>query len=399
MQKLLEQATAATQQENWSLVNQYLRQLVENDKYTQVSIKAKQETQNLLKLGLQVLEQGDFQARWDVAKMLPRLGENAILPLRTIVEDEQADLEQRWFALRILAEFQTPEVVTTFVSLLDSHQDENLSAIATNALVSWGESSIPVLSNLLVQPELRCLVTKALGQIHHAKVITPLLTVVKDEDVEVRTAAIGALSHFRDHRIIPVLIAALQDYAAPVRKEAIIALGLRAKPDFCSHLIPLLHDLNLQVCQQAAIALGRIETDTAADGLFTVLQLSTTPTPLKITIIQTLGWMETAASLQYLQQVLWVCSLEVALEIVRTLGRIKAENLQPIAAKILVNFFNSGHPTTKNSAIKQALAHTWGQLASADALPVLEHMQTDTNKSVKLHAIAALKRLSSLKTY
>jgi len=398
MQKLLEKATAATQQENWSLVNQYLRQLVENDKYTQVSIETKQETQNLLKLGLQVLEQGDFQARWDVAKMLPRLGENAILPLKTIVEDEQADLEQRWFALRILGEFHTPEVVTTFVSLLDSHEDENLAAIATNALVSWGESSIPILSNLLVQPELRFLVTKALGQIHDVKVITPLLTVVKDEDVKVRTAAIAALSHFHDRRIIPVLIAALQDYAAPVRKEAIIALGLRGKPDFCGHLTPLLHDLNLQVCQQAAIALGRINTDTAADALFTVLQLSTTPTPLKITIIQTLGWTETTASLQYLQQAIWVCSTEVILEIVRVLGRIKTENLQPLAAKILVNFFNSGHPTTKNPAIKQALAHTWGQLASTDALPALEHMQTDTNKSVKLHAIAALKRLPSSKT-
>ncbi|NEO74675.1 HEAT repeat domain-containing protein, partial [Moorena sp. SIO3H5] len=97
-------------------------------------------------------------------------------------------------------------------------------------------------------------------------------------------------------------------------------------------------------------------------------------------------------------QAIWVCSTEVILEIVRVLGRIKAENLQPLAAKILVNFFNSGHPTTKNSAIKQALAHTWGQLASADALPALEHMQTDSNKSVKLHAIAALKRLSSPKT-
>jgi HEAT repeat protein len=232
-----------------------------------------------------------------------------------------------------------------------------------------------------------------LGQIHHPGVITPLLTVVTDGDVEVRTSAIAALSHFRDARIISVLITALKDYATSVRKEAVIGLGLRAESEFCTHLIPLLHDFHLPVCQQAAIALGRIGTDTATDALFTVLKSPTTPIPLQVTIVHTLGWMETVGGLQYLQQSLRVVKETVVLEIIRVFGRIEAENLQPLAGKMLVDFFNSGHPTTKIPIIKQAIAHTWGKLACVDALLVLESMQTDTDKSVKLHAIAARKRL------
>src|SRR3712207_8445144 len=51
--------------------------------------------EQVLNLALDVLDAGDFQERWEVAKVFPKLGAIAIAPLLEILEDEDADLELR----------------------------------------------------------------------------------------------------------------------------------------------------------------------------------------------------------------------------------------------------------------------------------------------------------------
>ncbi|HEY9890987.1 MAG TPA: HEAT repeat domain-containing protein [Candidatus Sericytochromatia bacterium] len=408
MSNVLEQATAAAQQGDWSLLNQCLQQLPLGDPDREsrfgknatdrsgrsVSLSDR-DLDQVLKLALDVLNAGDFQERWDVAKVIPKLGERAIAPLIEILQDDAADLELRWFAIRILSGFNHPSVIATLVDFLKTVEDEDLAAMASATLSSLGDGAIEALSSLLSEPESRLLATKSLAQIRRPRVITPLLGVVGDSQVAVRATAVEALSSFQDPRIIPVLLEGLNDLAAAVRKEAVIGLGLRAdlggELDLLAQLKPRLYDFNQDVCQQAAIALGRLGTDEAALVLFNVLMSPVTPVLLQIDLIRALSWVGTAKTLDYLQQALTITSVECVLEIVRVLGRVEKPELKAIAAQILLDFLNSQHPHTSREAVKQAIALSWGELKEVSAVEALVGLLADPAMSVRLHAIAALK--------
>ena len=392
MEEIIQLAKAATKEGNWSLANQYLQQLTLEKDTNSNQVK------ELLELALTILEWGDFQERWDVGKIFPKFGEIALKPLIEIVEDEEAILEHRWFAARLLGKFEAPEAIAALVNLLKTTDDEDLANIASNSLAELGSSSIEGLSNLLDHPELRVLATTALARIGTPEAIEPLFSVVNDEDVGVRFAAIEALTSVRDSRIPPILIAALKDPAAVVRKEAITGLGVRTnlkeEIDLVGLIKPLLYDFNWEVGQQAAFALSRQKTDEAAAALFEVLNSPATPPILQIALIHGLGWMETLASLSYLELSLSVVLPESVLEIVRVLGRIETANLKPKAAQILVNFFYSKNSLVETIDIQQALAHAWGQLGEKMAVDALMELKEKEDKRVSLHAIAALKNFS-----
>ena len=101
--------------------------------------------------------------------------------------------------------------------------------------------------------------------------------------------------------------------------------------------------------------------------------------------------METATSLEYLQQALPQLSEESILEIIRVLGRIETNKVKAKSAQILIDFFESGHSLVSKTSIKQALAHTWGQLAQESAIVALVKLKEDGEATVRLYAIAALK--------
>jgi len=351
-----------------------------------------------LELALAVLEKGDFQDKWEVAKLLPQFGEVAIGPLIEIISSYDADIELRWFAGRILGEFDSPEAIASLVNLLHSSEEE-LAAIAASTLANKGKNAIASLTALLERPESRWLAARALAEIRCTEAIAPLLTVVGDRDVNVRGTAVEALGSFHDPRVPPVLIAALKDTGAMVRKEAAIALGFRTdlagELDLLSHLKPLLYDLNIEVCQRAAIAMGKLQTEAAAKELFSVLESPHTPVSLQKTLIQSLGWMSSKTSLQYLQLALHRVGEQCQLEIIRILGRIETAELQPLAAQILLEWYESNQSAIATTAMKKALAHAWGQLGVASAGEAIGLLKQDADISVKLHAIAALKHLPS----
>jgi HEAT repeat protein len=392
MEEIIQQAKAATKEGNWSLANQYLQQLT-LEKNTNA-----REIREALEVGLKILEWGDFQQRWDVAKIFPKFGEIALNPLIEIVADEEAILEHRWFAARLLGKFDSPEAIAALVDLLKTTDDEDLANIASNSLAELGKSSIEGLSNLLDHPESRVLATTALAKIGTPEAIEPLFKVVSDPDIGVRSTAIEALASVRDPRIPPLLIAALKDPVAAVRKEAITGLGVRTnlkeELDLVGVIKPLLYDFNWEVCQQAAFALSRQKTDEAAAALFEVLNSPATPPILQVSLIHGLAWMETLASLSYLELSLSVVSPEAVLEIVRVLGRIETANLKPKSAQILLNFFYSNNSLVETIEIQQALAHAWGQLGEVMAVNALVELKEKEDKRVSLHAIAALKNFN-----
>lgn len=410
--QLVLQAQKAYEAADWSLLIQSLQQLtlVEKSEYPE----EEKNQERLLELALSALESGDFQQRWEIAKVFPRLGKIVIPELIAILEDEDAEEELRWYAARILGDLKSRDAIAPLMELLKTDENEDLKEIAATALGQMGTIAIATLTELLVQEdvgenssyhnpihaeETRLLAVKALACIRHKEIITPLLGVAQDPQVAIRTAAIEALSSFHDPRVSPVLLNALDDVAAPVRKEAV--LGLSFRRDLCSELNLVaklqqrLYDFNLDVCCAAAIALSKMGGDTAAQHLFQVLVSPHTPTRLQLEAIRALSWVGTLSGIEYLQQTFY--QLEVPTlwqEIVTVLGRVSHSALNDKATEVLLEIVQKNYPSVEIPSIKSAIALSLGQLGNKQAISTLTQMQADPDAQVRLHAIAALKNLS-----
>jgi HEAT repeat protein len=394
MNSFLAQATQALREEDFSLAYDEIQRYLQkegDEQNKEIKIEA------VLPIALRILEQGDFQARWDMTKVLVKLGDRVIESLIIILEDEEKESEHRWFAARILGEFDQPRVVVALVGCLQRTEDEDLQAIAAQALGNIGQSAIDALNQLLSNPETRLFAVEAFAQIPRPEVIESLFLVVNDPDAIIRMKAIAALANFSDPRIIVVLRSALKDLAAPVRREAVIALRFRAenldKTELLNSLKPLLYDFNLEVCQQAAIAISKLNSEEGNRILGQVLQAPQTPIPLQLTLIQSLAWSENPHNLSYLGETLTLISSEGTLEIIRVLGRL--ETFKNESAEILITFFYSEHFLLQQAQIRQAIAYSFGQLKVLKTLIALETLADDPEPVVKLHAIAALRNFKT----
>ncbi|ACB52267.1 hypothetical protein cce_2919 [Crocosphaera subtropica ATCC 51142] len=357
----------------------------------------KNEDHNLIKLGLTLLESGDFQQRWEVAKLFPKLGEKIIDPLLSILENESIEVEYRWFIARILSEFNDVRIIISFTQLLETTEEEELLNVIAEGLGKIGISAINRLETLLQKDESsRLVAVKALAQIRHSETIEPLLKVVNDPQPEIRAIALESLGSFHRKQLIPIFIEALNDPVSMVRKEAIIILGMQSELttefNIIQHLEPLLYDINLEICQQTALTLGRMKSDEAIEELSIVLQKETTPIELKKAVIQGLSWTESPQALINLKQELSRENLEVCLIIIRLLGTQKSEIVRHQASQILIDFLASKKTISQQPKIKQEIAVSLGELGGKTAITCLKKLANDPNKSVKLHSIAGLKK-------
>ena len=404
---LLQQAQAAFSTGDWSLLIQCLQQLIlgKNALLSQeTSPSADSERKQVLNLLIDVLASGDFYQRWDIAKLIPKLGLMVVAPLIEILEDEDADEELRWFAGRILGEFNHPDAIAALVEVLRTSDSEELSAMAAAALGQIGSSAVTALTGLLVEEDTRLLAVRSLAHIRRKETIAPLLSVIQDPQISIRAAAIEALSSFHDSQIPPVLLDALDDLAAPVRREAVIGLSfrsdLREELDLINRLMPRLYDFNLDVCTATATALGRLGTDAAGAALYQVLQSPHTPVKLQVELVGALGRVGTLTGLEYLHSCLnQLESTTVWQEIVTVLGRVEQPDLTARKTEILVLMLKSNHPATQSLVVKQAIALSLGQLGEMQAIEQLIQLLADADVGVKLHAITALKKLAPEAAY
>ncbi|UBF23904.1 HEAT repeat domain-containing protein [Kovacikia minuta CCNUW1] len=402
MLNLLEQAEAAARQGNWASLSRYLQQALLSGQTEQTFQTV--ELESLLSMALLVLEFGEFQDRWDIAKVFPVFGEAAIAPLIDLLQDEEIAPESRWFATRILGGFKHSTTIQALIDVLQTSGDEELNAMAAEALAGLGIPAIAALTELLISSETRLLAVRSLAQVRHSATIEPLLGVVDDPEPNVRAIALEALSSFHHPQIPLILLKALTDPVAAVRIAAIQGLGVRsdlvAELDLVHRLAERLWDLNPQVCQHAAIALGRMGTDRATEMLSDRLKSPYTAVSLQIEIIRVLGWVGTGAALNCLQQALF--SLDQAevnpttfQEIVTILGRWADPTFRPHAAQILINALKSNHSAVSHPQVKQCIALGLGYLKQPQAFESLIQLLADEDMGVRLHTITALKTLDS----
>jgi HEAT repeat protein len=168
-------------------------------------------------------------------------------------------------------------------------------------------------------------------------------------------------------------------------------------------LIPLLADrlwdLNLEVCQQAALALGRLRQDGAIPMLVRSLRSPNTPIELQLEIIRALGWIGSQSALDALQQLLTEfppLPQLVSQELITTLGNWTAPELRLQASQILIQTLTNQPVLMEDRQLRQIVAMGLGQLKQSVALEPLIQLLADGDARVRLHAIAALKRLAPL---
>ncbi|WP_310423458.1 HEAT repeat domain-containing protein [Chamaesiphon sp. VAR_48_metabat_135_sub] len=387
----LKQAIAAADSGMWSIVVDCLQTL---------SLQELDRNETVLDLALQVLIQGDIEQQWDIAKIIPKLGEIAIQPLLEIVNDRDLDLEDRWFGARILGAFKQPQVVTALVALIQQNEDPELTTIASGALTKIGIPAIATMTDLLATPD-RGIAIAILAQIRHSQTIEPLIQVIDDPDPQLRTLIVEALGSFHDPRIPPRLLLKLTDVAASVRQATVVALSLRGdlavELDLLEHLKPRLFDLNLDVCKSTALGLARLPDPEVVGTLAEVLASINTPNELKSSVILALGWIGTQPAIDSLIAALENRSIDLAPEIVTAIGKTERERVY--ASQRLVAYLNEkelykGHP----AIVKQEIAAALGNLGNINTVTDLVRLLKDPDDRVKLHVMTAISKLTSIVT-
>jgi HEAT repeat protein len=385
MDNLLALAYLAADRGDWEEVSNYL-----------LEIDPALYEPEIVNLSLRVLTQGDFQDSWQVAKVLPKLGDAVIQPLLAILQNADLEPAAYWFAGRILGGSASLTVVEAMIDRLSQNPPPEIAEILLQVLTDMGKPAIQRLTELLAVPTRRLAAVTALAQIRHSQTIEPLLQVVADPDPLVRMLAIEALSSFHDARIPPLLITALTDLASTVRRVAVIGLGMRPELAVDLQLVdrmqPLLLDLNLEVCMATAAAIGRLGNDAAAHALWHCYQQNTCPVDLGRQIGRALGGIDRELTVGYLQQILWSADLETALVALRALDRLQDQ--KSLVAKVLGDYLQT--PPANNAArIRQEIAAVLGNMPNSLAVKNIVLLLVDPDKRVRWQAIYCLKQRGS----
>ena len=371
------------------------------------------------------LSQGDFHSKWDSAKRFSKQfaewGDRIVPHLITQLENT-SNLEDQWFLIRILSQFDTPEVVDAIAHILTTSPDEELQVEATKALTTLGASAIAALTAQLTSDastQQRILAARTLSHIRRSGTIEPLIGLATDPVQELRAIAIEALGSFHDARITPVLLAGLSDEPA-ICIEAIRTLGRRrdllATTDLIGPLSHCLHAPQEAVAKESAIALGRLGTETATQTLGNVLTQPIS-TKAKIAAVRALGWMNTPTAVSYLVQAfereMPVVMPSVKEEIVRAIAQTQTASLKEIAAVPLITWLKTTVSLTAKQTsqsldqtpeanlaadpeiftLKQTIISALARLGVTDALDSLIPLLSDPDSRIRMHVLNALKQI------
>jgi HEAT repeat protein len=356
---------------------------------------------------LLTLKNGDFQARWDIAKEIPTLGELAVPRLLALLDEVETDEELSWFIVKILGSFHHPDAVLALVEQLDPSQPEDRSAIAAQMLAEIGVEVLDSIAPLLEDPIRQPLAVRAIAQVEHPSAVPLLLkTWPQVQTPQLRELILEALDKFQDPAIVPVFLQGIQDENPAVRRVAIAGLSSRTSAYSKDHLVDkiilCLADPALEVADQSARTLGRLATDAAAIALVDKCCDLDTPPVLQQTFIQSLGWIGSSRALDGLMQVWQTLGQSSAppepllKEVLASLSRATVDRSE--AAQKIVLLLRS--PTLQASiSLKLMAAFSLGRLAQEETLDDLIELLAEPDYALRLHAIAALKQVSPDRAY
>ncbi len=378
------------------------------------------------------LEADDFHNQWErskqISQQLTQWGDRAIPYLIDHLKTA-TDPDVQWFLVRLLSQFDQIEVIEAIAQLLATAQNEDLQIEARKALTHIGSNAIETVSSLLSRDHLierRILAARVLAYIRRTATIEPLLSVAKDESLEIQAIATEALGSFHDPRITPILLAALEvdtsktkageaETKSAICIEAIRALGRRSDllphTDLIEPMQRCLLRQNHQIARESAIALGRLGTQKAAIALGKVL-MQPIATEVKRAIIRSLGWIDRAVAVQSLaiafEQSAPLIMPVLKPEIARALGQTRNPTLKPQAARSLTNWLQkysaelTDEPSSQlpqenptKSELKQAIVSALARLGETNSIEALIPLLADPDLRIQIHALSALQQIDS----
>lgn len=402
IQALLSNLDRASQIQDWAECNNYIQQLPIWKTKTNFAQLDAPKQQKILEFAVKILINGDFQDKWNVAKIFPLTGENTVEILDSLLRTKSLEIETQWFIASILGNFKTNSAVIILANLLENCADSEIIAVCTKSLTQIGQPAIATLVGLLAKPKFRLIAAKSLAHIRLVAAVPALIELSTDNNFEIRKLAIEALGSFHEERVFRILVEALKDRESNIRKEAVSALGFwshhSTKLDLVTYLQPMLTDLNLEVCRQATVSLSRLQNKSAIEALNQALKDPYTPPALKLDLVKALAWSEDRSALVHLQEALWAETTPVCRTIIIVLGRINTQELKSQAISILREFWDSSSPDQIETESRKTLATALGDLGAKTARDILENLRTDSEKIVQLHATASLKKLDLIES-
>ncbi len=373
------------------------------------------------------LAAGDFHSRWHQSKLLSQQfsdWDDRAIPLLIQHLQAQRDPDTQWFLVRILSQFQHPEVVPALAHLLVTTNSESLQAEVCKALTASGADAIDTLSHLLAQPtaELepaftaqRLLAARTLAHIRRTETIAPLMSVAQDPSPQLREIAIEALGSFHNPRITPLLLAALDDIPS-ICVEAIRTLGRRrdllSTVDLVTPLAQCLCSEDQLIGCESAAALGRLGSEAATTTLGEHLTKAIA-TPVKLAIAQALGWLNATTAVTYLAEAFDyeapVIMPAVKQAIAKALGQTREPSLKSLAAGPLVAWLQANQPWARQPSasdlepdsrpdsekflLMQTVLSALARLDAVDALDSLVWVLSHPDLRLRIHALNALKQI------
>ena len=345
---------------------------------------------------LQALEWGDFQVRWDVSKLLPKLGNTAIVPLLNRLNDllsetTDSDEELQWFIVRTLGAWEDDGVMLALLEVLKSGNPD-VQSMAATVLAQYGDRCLTVLKPMLqagLEAESSLWAVRILANIRTVETVEMLLQLAVNPDSEVCCTAIAALGNFQDNRIAVVLIQSLKSPVARIRETAAEAIAFCQTLSFDRRievLAPLLWDLNGSVCIRSATSLGRLGGDGATESLLRALNSQPLPDALATELVRSLLRLETVEALIGLFKASQTMSL-VQTELLRALGRVR--KLKDLAVAYLIQLIQQNLALTDRKLAVTAL----GNLAQPDAIDGLLEQFTMVDSSLRFHILQALQQI------
>ena len=159
-----------------------------------------------------------------------------------------------------LGKFPSTLAVEGLVTLLGDEEGQIRSRAVQSLADLEGLDTLPALLQALQDSngDVRWIAALALGKMPHAETVEALIALLTDEDKEVGRIAAEGLGQKGDRRAVPHLMVAVRDSYPLLRESAALALGQLADTRALPVLQELLQDANMQVRRCAELALARL---------------------------------------------------------------------------------------------------------------------------------------------
>ena len=194
--------------------------------------------------------------RWKAAEALSKIGDPAVGPLISLLQHPGDDV--RWQTAIALGEIGDPEAVEPLIALMKD-RDRYVRSRAAVALGLIGKPAIHRLKDVLKNGTVtaRCGAAAALGRTKDPEAIEPLINALADPEPEVRVDAASALAEI-GRPAASSLIQFLKYTGGERRVEVVRALGQLHDADAIEPLVQILENAGDPERQEVADALDAI---------------------------------------------------------------------------------------------------------------------------------------------